>query len=976
MKKYSTTHQFLILLLLIVNQSLIFGSDWISQLNETIKNNGQNWKAGENWVTALSPEERVKLCGEFMVPPENAAAKLITIQVPESLPTHLDWTDNDGNWVTSVKNQGQCGSCWAFSANAQVETWWKISNDSLANDIDLSEQFLISCSDAGDCDGGSTYEALEFYRDNGVPTESCLEYSASSDIPCSNACSNWLDEAITIPGWGFITLDEDILDNIKAAVYRHPVSASYLVYNDFYYYSSGIYEHKEVAGEESGGHAILIVGWDNDQEYWICKNSWGANWGENGYFRIKWHNCEMGNYMPFIYSEMIGELVITASPDHLEFSLPSGDSSQATITLNNLSSNTLEFSAIDFQVQYAWHPDTMYAYEGKSWWCAKPEISGYENGWLQYLETPVIDLNNTTSPSLRWMGNWSVENPDGAEEPYDGWDGCNVWISTDGRKSFDVARPNSPAYDCQSLWSFGDAEQGWNMGPGIPGWCGSSDGWTSVDFDLTHYISDSVVIRWAFASDMGYCSNDDPSLFGFLVDNIVVDDGTTILFENYGEDINSMILDGYSGYSPTSWLDINNGGGIILPNSSSDILIKVNTKNMKPGNYHANIIFITNDTTQSVPVIPCDLEIIAANHDIYVDAPSINSRYPIQSTIPIIAEISNYGLNDESNIDAVCTILKNGNIIYSETYHIDYLEAGNSVTAIYESIYASEAGELDIEISAPLPGDANESNNYYRNVINITNLIDDFEIANDLWACENGAVRMFNLVEAHSGAYVLSMGSTYPYSSRTRSKLTYKPSFNLEDLNYASISYWVQYYTDNNKDYCYIEASSDSLNWIKLDSLTDIQGYWVEHNTDLSYFINNSYPKVWIRFRFVVKGSSGLFFAIDDVSFYTQDPSSETFAENSTIPTEWELDQNYPNPFNPSTTINYSLPQNCFVKIAIYDISGREIKVIKNEFENAGYKSIVWNGIDKSGSKVPSGVYIYTIEAKNYRATKKMLLIK
>ncbi|HCL00402.1 MAG TPA: hypothetical protein DHW42_09915, partial [Candidatus Marinimicrobia bacterium] len=965
----------LILLLLFINQVSTSGSDWINQLNKTIKENGQNWVAGESWVTKLSPEERANLLGEFMVPPENAAAKLITLEAPKSLPTYFTWTNNKGNWVTPVKDQTkdqvQCGSCWAFSATAQVESWWQITNNDTSGNIDLSEQFIISCGDAGDCDGGFTYKALDFFQNNGVPSESCLPYSARSAISCLDACPNWADEAITIPGWGFITLEEDVIDNIKAAVCRHPVSASYQVYNDFYAYSSGVYEHKEAEGEESGGHAILIVGWDDNLECWICKNSWGANWGENGYFRIKWHNCGMGSYMPFIYSEMIGGPALSASPDHLEFSLLSGDSSEATITLNNLSSNTLEFSAIDFQVQYAWHPDTTYAFEGKSWWCAKPEIGGYENGWLQYLETPVIDLSSTSAPCLQFRGNWSVENPANPQAPYDGWDGCNVWVSIDGGNTFTTATPGSPAYSSESLWSFGDSEQGWGMGPGIPGWTGSSNGWVAVDFDLTPFIPNNVVIRWAFASDMGYCSIDDPSLTGFLIDNIVVKDGTDTLFVDYGDDIDSMIQYGKSGYFPVSWLDILHGGGTIPPNSSTDITLRVNTKGMKPGKYHANIQFTSNDTTQSTPVIPCDLDVLAAEHDIYVSSTSMKDSYPIQSTIPIKAEVSNFGLTDESNIDAICKISRNGNIIYSDTYHIEHLEAGNSITAIYKSFYAPETGILNIEISAPLSGDANKSNNYYCNAINITNLIDDFEIANDLWTCA-GPVRMSNLVKAHSGAYVLSMG----YSSRTPSILTYKPGFNLEGLNYASISYWVQYYTDKNKDYCYIEASSDSLNWTKLDSLTGIQEFWVEHNTDLSYFINNNYPKVWVRFHFVVTGTSGLYFAIDDVSFYNQDPSSEIFVDNNTIPSKWKLEQNYPNPFNPNTTINYSLPQNCFVKITIYDISGREIKVIKNELENAGYKSVIWNGTDNSNSKVPSGVYIYSIEAKDYRANRKMLLLK
>lgn len=713
MKKCSVIHHFLILIFLIVNQSPIFASDWISKLNKTIKNNGQNWKAGESWVTRLSPEERKKLLGEILEIPADAEARLIRLPKVKSLPSHFDWRENEGNWVTPVRNQDTCGSCWAFSTTAQVESWWKIANNDIDTTIDLSEQFLISCSDAGDCDGGYSSRALEWYKNVGVPSESCFVYTAANDT-CENACPDWQDEVTKIPGWGYITLDEDIIDNIKAAIFRHPVSASFVVYRSFQAYDSGIYEYTPDPDEEpEGGHAILIIGWDDMERYWICKNSWRADWGENGYFRIKWHNCEIGRFMPFIYSVMIGA-ALTVSPAHLEFSLPSGDSSQATITLNNESTSTLEFSAIDFLVQYAWHPDTMNAYDGKSWWCAKPEIAGYENGWLQYLETPIIDLHSTTSPSLTWMGNWSVESPVGAETPYDGWDGCNVWVSTDGGKNFNVAIPNSPAYNCQSLWSFGDAEQGWNMGPEIPGWGGSSGRWISVDFDLTSYISDSVVIRWAFASDMGYCSIDDPSLTGFLVDNIIINDGDNTLFENYGEDINSMILGGYSGYNPASWLDINNGGGIILPNSSTDILVKINTKNMKPGKYHANIKFTTNDTTQSAPVIPCYLDVLA------------------------------------------------------------------SVTSIV----------------------------------------------------------------------------------------------------------------------------------------------------------------------------------------------------TSAVPYEWKLDQNYPNPFNPNTTINYALPQNCFVKIAVYDISGREIKVIKNEFDNAGYKSVIWNGTDNSEFKVPSGVYIYSIEAKDYRATRKMLLIK
>lgn len=178
-----------------------------------------------------------------------------------------------------------------------------------------------------------------------------------------------------------------------------------------------------------------------------------------------------------------------------------------------------------------WHPDTFQAYGGigRSWWMADTSIKGYLDHWYQVLDSPEIGVPSDGSPTLTFMMNRAVENPAGAEPPYDGWDGCNVRISTDGGSSWAVLTATDPPYNCSSMYSFG-FEHG--EGPGIPGWGGSSGGWVQATFDLSSYKGQTVKIRWAFASDPAYCTTDDPSLFGWQIDDIDV----AGVFFNDGED--------------------------------------------------------------------------------------------------------------------------------------------------------------------------------------------------------------------------------------------------------------------------------------------------------------------------------------------------------------------------------------------------------------------------------------------------------
>ena len=94
------------------------------------------------------------------------------------------------------------------------------------------------------------------------------------------------------------------------------------------------------------------------------------------------------------------------------------------------------------------------------------------------------------------------------------------------------------------------------------------------------------------------------------------------------------------------------------------------------------------------------------------------------------------------------------------------------------------------------------------------------------------------------------------------------------------------------------------------------------------------------------------------------------------IPTEYALFHNYPNPFNPITTLRYYLPEDMKVKITTYDTMGRVVKTLINSSQTAGYKSIQWNATNNAGQPVSAGIYLYMIQAGEFRQTKKMVLLK
>jgi C1A family cysteine protease len=217
-----------------------------------------------------------------------------------------------GDWTTGIRNQANCGSCYAFGSLATFESVINIKKHNPMYDIDLSEQFMVSCgpewvSGIYGCDGAYPTPTYDFLKIYGAISESCFPYvsgSSGSVPPCSDKCSNWQDLVLKIDNWHSVASDPASIKN--ALVQYGPLTVGFTVYDDFFDYSGGIYEHPG-SDPDPTNHMISLVGYDDVQGCWICKNSWGTWWGEDGWVRIKYGECNIEQEVVYFdYTDLSG----------------------------------------------------------------------------------------------------------------------------------------------------------------------------------------------------------------------------------------------------------------------------------------------------------------------------------------------------------------------------------------------------------------------------------------------------------------------------------------------------------------------------------------------------------------------------------------------------------------------------------------------------------------------------------------------
>jgi hypothetical protein len=196
-----------------------------------------------------------------------------------------------------------------------------------------------------------------------------------------------------------------------------------------------------------------------------------------------------------------------------------------------------------------WHRSEFMSLDGNAWWSGSEALEGYDNHWLQYLDTPAINISSSDAV-LSFDLHVATEAPGGEPAGYDGWDGCNVWIQVDGA-DWEVVEGFSVPYNATSLYSFGEE---FGMGVGFPGWVDVID-WENVTLDLSDYSGSSVAFRFAFCSDPSYCTNDNPDIYGMLVDNLLLTVDGNVLLDNDadGTAVPSALIGSSGGAAGNTW---------------------------------------------------------------------------------------------------------------------------------------------------------------------------------------------------------------------------------------------------------------------------------------------------------------------------------------------------------------------------------------------------------------------------------------
>lgn len=269
----------------------------LASLQHKIKVRGLHWQAAETSMTRLSVDERraglmnhdVQMSSEAAQTRQHNPQKRPRLATwANSSDAYFNWSDMNGAcWVTPVRNQGSCGSCYVFGSLAAMETLYRIVRDEPDYGIDLSEQEIVSCGLTDSCSTGGTAEQVGYYlMHDGVPDESCFPYTsgnAGDDGQCENSCADGSERRYYINDWDYDTVPRSDAE-LKEALLAGPLISNMQIYDDFYAYSNGVYVR--TSDNKQGWHIVLLVGWDDSDNSWIVKNSWGEDWGMQGYFKI------------------------------------------------------------------------------------------------------------------------------------------------------------------------------------------------------------------------------------------------------------------------------------------------------------------------------------------------------------------------------------------------------------------------------------------------------------------------------------------------------------------------------------------------------------------------------------------------------------------------------------------------------------------------------------------------------------------
>ncbi|KAJ9592500.1 hypothetical protein L9F63_015817 [Diploptera punctata] len=250
---------------------------------------------------------------------------------PRGIPRSFDARSKWPGFVEGIKDQGWCGSSWAVSTAAVASDRFGIMSRGVEK-VQLSAQHLLTCNNRGQrgCKGGHLDRAWQFLRKFGVVDEPCYPYTAGTGIVekcrlpkrsnlltarCSPPANPPRHEMYRTGPAYRLGKEQDVMYEIMES---GPVQATMKVYQDFFSYRGGVYHRSGYGNQQhTGYHSVRIIGWGEDLsqyqpvKYWLVANSWGSEWGENGYFRIRRgvNECEIEDFVIAAWADTLVETI-------------------------------------------------------------------------------------------------------------------------------------------------------------------------------------------------------------------------------------------------------------------------------------------------------------------------------------------------------------------------------------------------------------------------------------------------------------------------------------------------------------------------------------------------------------------------------------------------------------------------------------------------------------------------------------------
>ncbi|RPH91981.1 MAG: hypothetical protein EHM72_18095, partial [Calditrichaeota bacterium] len=861
----------------------------LNDVRNAIAAKDAKWLAEENWLTRLS---MIELQGLFSVDSsdlQNAAGERISIERNINLPSHFDWRENKGDWLTPVKNQGLCSASYIFAVLAMTESWWEIDNNSPNAEPDFSEQFLLSCADVDGCEKGRFEELLEHLQTTGVPPEDCFPYRGTDTVPCEEACQHWEDQAIKIPGWGWVTDFQNDVQLVKSALLQQPLLAWLWIYKDFISYQGGIYER--ASDEVMGIQAVLLVGWDDADEYWICKNSWGEEWGEKGYVRIKWGECALGQNVLMIYDEYADASSLSWNPEQMNVTLAFGEATNARLELQNTGTKNIvcRLQSYASSAQEMFRVNDYMAYDSLSWHYGIPEIERYQRTCLSFLDLPELDLTTSDQPMLSFMTQWFMcLSRMWRDEEYS--DGFNVWICKNAGKTFQLLQPSVGIYNTNSLVPLAMYCR-WTNSPWyletdlLSGWADIRPYWHLVEFDLSSYKSAEVLIRISCLSsgDRGLFVLDDvPPQYGAFLDEIYVKDGDDILFENHGQNFDGCTRMCVSFDKTFDWLRVDDNPIELSVAATTALNVHINSRYLEPGLFRGFIGLTTNEPNDSSHIAPADyyipvnLQIVPPERDIAVLKIVNETAMPcvgLPNKFGVL--VQNIGAHEITDVRLECKI-STPNMIYLDTLTISGLKSQERKEIYCPSLVFRETGEYNISIQLlPHSEDANDFNDQCSAAITVGNMINNFDVDSCLWICSGGfgITEKMNARSVPMAAHV--NGGQAPYADNMDAMLSLQQPIQIGIFPQTTLAYWVRGMSEADKDILTAEVSGDGENWQIVDAVSGSIMSWQQRQVNVSSFITSDSSRLWLRFHFISDDQKGLLgFVIDDVEIVEGVPTS------------------------------------------------------------------------------------------------------